>query len=251
MIKKAIKHLLLFSILLLACLSIGQYAGAKTVISDNAHLLTTEEAELIRERCDTILDRYDTSVYIVTSDSIGKHDSYESYMEQIGNAEDAPENMVLLFISTKEKGHVYQIYGYGIAETQLNEKRCNKVMDHMQRDLTQGNYYDALDTFCIEVLGYMGRNPKLDFFLFQSIPQLILCLLLSLLIIFLMLRSTKGKNTTTVRTYLDAENSKLLGRMDHFRHMSVTRVKKPDTQSHSGGGSGSGRSHSSGKPHSF
>lgn len=249
MIKKAIKQFLLFSIILLACLSIEQYAGAKTVISDNAHLLTTEEAEWIRERCDTILDRYDTSVYIVTSDNIGKHDSYENYMEQIGNAEDAPENMVLLFISTKEKGHVYQIYGYGIAKTQMNGKRCNKVMDHMKRNLTNGNYYDALDTFCSEVLAYMGRNPKLDSLWFQSIPQLIFCLLLSLLIIFLMVYGTKTKNITTVRTYIDAEHSKLLGRIDHFRHMSVTRIKKADTQNHSS--NGGNRSHSSGNPHSF
>lgn len=250
--KKAALHFLLPVILLFSCLFMGQYACAKTVISDNAHMLTAEETELIRSSCDSILDHHDTSVYILTSDSIGANDNYEEYMEQVGNDSKSPKNLVLLFISTKKKERVYQIYGYGTAETQLNHDRCNKVMDHMQRNLKKGNYYEALNIFCNEVDTYLGRNPKLDSFLFQSIPQLIFSLLVSLLIILPMVWKTAGKNTTTARTYIDKKHSSLLGRIDHFQYMNVHRVKKTNSNNHgNSSGSDGGRSHSSGTPHSF
>lgn len=214
-------------------------------------MLTTEETELIHKNCDSILERHNTSVYILTSDKIGINDNYDGYMEQVGNDSKAPENLVLLFISTKKDARVYQIYGYGTAKTQLTHKRCNKVMDHMQRNMKNGNYYEALNIFCNEVDTYMGRNPKLDSLFFQSLPQLIFSLLISFLIILPSVRKTAGKNTVAARNYIDESHSQLLGRIDHFRYMNVHRVKKADTSSrHNNGGSG-GRSHSSGTPHSF
>ena len=249
--QKAAIYLFLPAILLFSCLFTGQYASAKTVISDNAHILTAEETKLIQSSCDSILEHHNTSVYILTSDSIGKNDDYKGYMEQIGNDSKSPENLVLLFVSTKKNGRVYQIYGYGTAETQMNHERCNKVMDHMQGNLTKGNYYEALNIFCNEVDTYLGRNPKLDSFLFQSIPQLIFSLVISLLIILPMVRKTAGKNTTTVRNYIDEKHSHLLGRIDHFQYMNVHRVKKADTNNHGNNSGGGERSHSSGTPHSF
>ncbi len=248
--KKTVRYLLLAVFLLFSCFFTKQYAYAKTVISDNAHTLTAEETEQIRSDCDSILEHHNTSVYILTSDSIGAKDDYEGYMEQVGNDAKSPQNLVLLFISTKNNEHIYQIYGYGTAETQLNHERCNKVMDHMQRKMKKGNYYDALNTFCNEVDTYLGRDPKLDSFLFQSIPQLIFSLVISLFIILPMVRKTAGKNATTARTYIDTNHSRLLGRIDHFRYISVHRAKKTNTNNQKGGGSG-GRSHSSGTPHSF
>ncbi len=248
--KKAARYLLLSFFLLFSCLFMKQYACAKTVISDNAHMLTAEEVEQIRSGCDSILEHHNTSVYILTSDSIGANDNYEGYMEQVGNDTKSPKNLVLLFISTKKSGRIYQIYGYGTAETQLNHGRCNKVMDRMQKNMKDGNYYDALNTFCNEVDIYLGRDPKLDSFLFQSIPQLIFSLAISLFIILPMVRKTAGKNTTTAQTYIDANHSQLLGRIDHFRYMNVHRVKKTNTNNHKSGGGG-GKSHSSGTPHSF
>jgi len=250
LLKKAVRHLLLSFFLLFSCLFMKQYACAKTIISDNAHILTAEEVEQVHSSCDSILEHHNTSVYILTSDSIGANDNYEEYMEQVGNDSKSPKNLVLLFISTKKKGRVYQIYGYGTAETRLNHDRCNKVMDRMQRNMKNGNYYEALNTFCNEVDIYLGRDPKLDSFLFRSIPQLIFSLAISLFIILPMVRRTAGKNTTTARTYIDANHSRLLGRIDHFRYMNVHRVKKADTNHH-GNKSGGGQSHSSGTPHSF
>lgn len=246
------KHLCLIVLILLFTLSFGRYASAATVITDLANLLTAEETEQIRTYCDSILQRYETSVYIVTSDKIGSQNDFEGYMEQIGNADDAPEDMVLLFVSTKKNGHVYQIFGYGKAETYMTYDRCNKVMDRMQNDLKNKEYFSALETFCMQVLFYLDRHPRFDSFIFQAVPQLIFSLILSIVIVLLMAGNIAGKSTVSARNYIDNGHSRLLGHIDHFTHMTVHRVKKSSSSGgHSGGGGGGGRSHSSGSPHSF
>lgn len=253
MIKNASKYIFLPVLFFLLMFSFGQTACAKSVVSDTAKILTGEESEELLEYCNTIDRLYDTSIYIVTSDTIGMNDDFTGYMERIGSAEDAPENLVLLFVSVKENGHVYQIFGYGKAEHFMDNSRCNKVMDLMQNDLSNAEYFNALKTFCEEVQRYMGKDPRFDSFLYHPLFHLAAALLLSIIIIFCMVRNSTGRNTTTVSTYIDKNHSRLLGRIDHFTHMTVKRVKISDSSSgggHSGGGGGS-RSHSSGNARSF
>lgn len=251
MIKNTMRHIFLFGLVLLITLAFSHSASAQSVIADNAKILTSEETENIMEYCKSIDKLYNTSMYIITSDQIGMHDDFEGYMEGIGNAADAPENMVLLFISVKEGGHVYQIFGYGKAETFMNDDRCNAVMDFMYNDLKNKQYYDAIKTFCEEVQRYLGKDPRFDSIVFHPIAHLVFALLLSGIIIFCMVRNSTGRNTTTVATYIDRNRSRLLGRIDHFTHMTVKRVKKSDSNSSRGGRSGGGRSHSSGRARSF
>lgn len=251
MIKNCIKHVFLFGLLLLMTLASCQFASAQSVIADNAKILTSEESEDIMEYCKTIDKLYDTSIYIVTSDQIGMQDDFEGYMEGIGSAADAPKNLVLLFVSVKEGGHVYQIFGYGKAETFMNADRCNSVMDLMHSDLKNKRYFNALKTFCEEVQRYMSKDPRFDSIVFHPLAHLIFALLVSAIIIFCMVKNTAGRNTTTVATYIDRNRSRLLGRIDHFTHMTVKRVKKSDNNSSRGGRSGGGRSHSSGRARSF
>lgn len=226
-------------------------ASAKTVIADGAALFSSEEINALEASCDSIEQRYATSVYIVTSDKIGKNDNYESYMESIGDDENAPKNLVLLFISMKENQRVYNIFGYGKAEEMLTNSRLDKILDAMYTDMKAGAYYNAIDTFCDETMIYMGRNPMLDSFIFSPVVQLILCLLIACGIVIFLLRRGIGKNTTTANTYLDNQNIKILGQIDHYTHMTMTRVKKPKSSSNGGRSGGGGRSHSRGSGRSF
>lgn len=252
MIRNYAKPFLLFGLLLLLTLAFGVPANARaaSVITDTAKILTLEETQELIKNCKIIEQQSDTSVFIVTSDTIGMHDDFEGYMESIGNDTTAPENLVLLFVSVKEGDRVFQIFGYGKAETFMNADRCNAVMDLMQNDMSNGNYFRAFRTFCEEVQLYMGKDPRFDSLIFHPLVHLIAALLLSALIIFCMVHSNIGKNTTTVKTYIDNSHSRLLGRIDHFTHMTVKRVKKSSSGG-SGGRSGGGRSHSSGRARSF
>lgn len=247
--KRKCFHLLLFFILFATFFYTGNSAQAENLVSDSAGLLSSEEKSQIQTLCDQIQTLYDTSVFIITSDKMGKSDDYETYMEKQRNKQEATQNLIVLFISTKENQHVYQIHGYGFAEKMLTHDRLNAIMDDMQGDLSDGDYYEALRTFCNETLKYLEKDPRFDSIIFQSIPQLILAFIISAIIIFLLLYNRIGKNTTTAFTYLLPENSKILGHMEHFSHMTVTRV--PINKNDNNSGSDSGSSHSSGDAHTF
>lgn len=250
MIKNVSKHIFLPGLLFLLIFAFGQTACAKSVIADNAKILTGAESEELLEYCNTIDRLYDTSIYIITSDTIGMQDDFTGYMERIGSADDSPENLVLLFVSVKKDGHVYQIFGYGKAEYFINSNRCNKIMDLMQNDLSKQDYFYALKTFCEKVQRYLGKDPRFDSLIYHPVVHLIIALILSSIIILCMVWNSAGKNTTTVSTYIDNNHSHLLGHIDHFTHMTVKRVKT-NTGSGGGHGGGGGRSHSSGRARSF
>ena len=55
-------------------------AGAK--LSDNAGILTTQEAAVAEKNLNYIVERYDASVHLFTSDSIGKKDDYKAYVKK-------------------------------------------------------------------------------------------------------------------------------------------------------------------------
>lgn len=227
MIEKFFRLFSLIGLSILITLSFGQLASADSIVSDNAGLLSADEADQIQSSCDTIQERFETSVYIVTSSEIGQKDDYEKYMESIAKSENSPKNLILVFISTKKNSHVYQVYSFGKAKEMLDQERCNAIMDDMNSDLLDGDYYSALDTFCDEAQEYMGKDPMLDSIVFSPIPQLIFCLLLTCGIVYLMIRNNTGKNKTTRNPYIDSNHSMVLGKIDHFTHTTVTRVQKP------------------------
>ena len=264
MMKKIFKLLAIAGLFLLP-LSVSQKADADTIITDNAALLSSEEINQLEDTCDAVLNRYQTSVYIITSSDIGEKNDYEYYIKAIGEGKNAPKNLIILFISTQKKEPLYKIYGYGSAEKMLTPKRCKTITRRMRHDIESGSYYEAIDSFCDDALTYMGRNPMLDSFVFSSTVQLIFCLLLTCGILYLMLRSinpkpaaskprdSKTKNLqkiitrlyaivhpdtvahpepyTDAATYLDTENSQLLGRLDHFSHTTQTVIAKKEASS--------------------
>lgn len=226
MMKNCCRYLTILGLFLFSILAVSRNASADTVIADSANTLTTDEIQELQNYCDTILKLHDTSVYIVTSKKIGADDDYKDYMNQIKNNSDTPENMVLLFVSTKDKTPFCQILGNGKAKTYMTQDRCDTIIKRMQGNLTDKDYYSAFKTFCQESQRYMSKTPKFDNFFFHPVPQLIFSLFLSIMIIFFMARNTAGKTTADNHLRLNCQNPKLLGRIDHFSHTTVSRVKQ-------------------------
>ena len=247
MTKKTLHYTICLLFTVLLCCFAGKTASAKTVIADGATLLTSDATQQIKSECDRILKTYKTSVYIWTSSRIGKGDDFEAQMEKIAQSPKVDKNLVLLFISTKKKQHVYQILGYGKAKKQLTRSRCNRIMDRMQHDLTDKEYFDALHTFCSKVETYMGTEPFLDSILFHPLFHLILSILIGGGIVLFILFKGHPHITVSAKDYIDTNHSQLLGHMDHFSHITTTRTRKTSSNSDSGGGS----DHSSGDAHTF
>lgn len=208
-------------------------ASAKTMISDSAGLLSTEEASQIEDACDLILQQYDTSVFIITTDKLGKSDDYENYLTEQAQKVDGKENLVILFISTKKKDSICQVKSFGSITSSLTEKRMEKMARSAERQVEKEHYYQAIDRFCDDVTQSLTIKPTLDGFVFQSLPQLFFSLLLGCGVVFYLLYPGKKKHAT-LTTYLDKKRSRNLGKLDHFSHKEVnilkTKNKKKDPE---------------------
>lgn len=199
-------------------------ASAKTMLSDSAGLLSTEEASQIEDACDLILQQYDTSVFIITTDKLGKSDDYENYLTEQAKKVASKENLVILFISTKKKDSICQVKSFGSITASLTENRMKKMARSVAKQVEKENYYQGIDRFCDDVTQSLTIKPTLDGLLFQSLPQLLFSLLLGCGVIFYLLHSGKKKHAT-LTTYLDKKHSKALGRLDHFSYKEVNILK--------------------------
>ena len=209
---------------LIALLINSTAASAKTMISDSAGYLTREEASQIENTCDNILQQYDTSVFIITTQKMGKSDDYKKYIKGQAKKVDSKENLIILFISTKKKDGVCHVSCYGNITASLTEKRMEKMAAAVERRVENESYYQAMDIFCNDIIKNLTIKPSLDGFIFQSMPQLIFSLLLGCGVVFYLLYPGKKKRAV-LYTYLYKNHSRNLGHLDHFSHMEVNILK--------------------------
>lgn len=207
-------------VLLISCST----ASAKTMISDSAGYLTREESAQIENTCDSILQQYDTSVFIITTEKLGKSDNYKKYVEGQAKKVDSKENLVILFISTKKKDSVCHVSCYGRITASLTEKRMERMAGAVERRVEKEKYYQAMNIFCNDIIKGLTIKPSLDGLIFQSIPQVIFSLFLGCGVVFYLLYPGKKKQAA-LYTYLDKNHSKDLGHLDHFSHREVNILK--------------------------
>lgn len=217
------KYFGILPLLLFCCLFFSSHCSAKTTISDGAQLLTTEETENLTTACDAIIDRYDTSVYIITSKKLGKNDDYTSYIQKIGKSKSAPKDLVILFVSTKKNAAIYHVTCYGKAKKYLTDSRCSKFEANLKQRAGGGDYFDAFYDFCNDVSNALEHSPKSDAFPLRSLPQLLFSGCAAAIILYLMLRREGTFKHVTLQTYLDKTDSHLLGHLDHFLDITVSR----------------------------
>lgn len=223
MIKNKKHYWGIFPIFLFCCLFFASHCSAKTTISDGSQLLTTEETENLTTACNTITQQYDISIYIITTKKFGQNDDYASYIKKIGNSESAPKNLVILLVGTKKNDTIYQVTSYGKAKKYLTASRCRKLESNLKQRVAGGDYFDAFYDFCNDVSTALGHSPRSDAFPFRPIPQLLFSMLIAAGILFLMLRKNNSDKTVTANTYIDKKSSHLLGHLDHFLDVTVSR----------------------------
>lgn len=224
-------------------------AGAETLIQDDAGIISDSEEAALHNLCDVILKEYKTSVYIWTDPSISGSVDFGYAMEQFVAAKQETD-VIILMIGMYPNDRIYEIHGYGIAQDMITDKRCEKILDYMHSDMVDGEYYSAIEKFCNKSYKYMGTPPRLDSMIFSPLAQLVLCLFVGIVPIAVIAYNSGGSMTAGSRTYLDKNNSGVVGRFDRYTHTTVKRTPKPKPQTASGGGSSS-KGHSSGGGRSF
>lgn len=250
-IKNINRYIFILSVILFSCLAPFITADAETLIQDDADIISSSEEKNLHNLCDKILKEYDTSVYIWTDPFISGSMNFGYKMEQFVSVRQETD-VILLMIGMCPGDRIYEIHGYGTAQYMITDKRCGKILDYMHSDMADGKYYSAIEKFCNKSYEYMGKSPKLDSMIFSPIIQLILCLIIGILPIAIMVHNSGGRMTADSRTYLDKNNSGVIGRFDRYTYTTVKRTPKPkQTNSNGSGSSGGGRSHSSGGGRSF
>lgn len=205
--------------------SLSSAAASKTMISDSAGFLSSEEASQIETACDTIWQRYQTSVFIITTDKLGRSDHYEDYIRKQSEKVSKKDNLIILFLSTKENDDVCKIACYGNIKNSLTSQRIQKIERAVQKKADRGDRYEAIETFCHDMTKWLSLNPALDVPVFRSLFQLIFSLLLGCGVVYCLLRPEK-KEAATLYYYLDQNQSKSLGKLDHFSHREVNILRE-------------------------
>lgn len=209
------KFLLLFFFCFLFA---GNTAVAQNILSDSADLFSQQETANIQRKCDLISERYDTSVFIITTDKFQSPKDCKSYLKIQGEKTEAENNVIILLLNTKKKHIFCEVASFGKIHETITAKRCQTISSKITKQIENENYYDGVNSFCQQIMEKSETNPTLDLFLFQSFPQLILCLFLvsaGFCLFFYRKKQTKQNYTK----YLDTTYSQPDSILDHFSHI--------------------------------
>lgn len=216
----------LLLLLLFFCLSIPQQAAAKTkstVIADGAGLLSTDDTAELMETCDAVSARYHTSLYIISTNTIGEKDDYSHYLDTIITDKKSPENLIILFISVKEKEPFCAVRTGGSTREQITQERCSSLAKALEKGLRNGDAYTAIDHCADTIAEYFQTKPFTDFILFHPILQLLLCLAAAGITLFLAAANPLPKQKFHRLDYVSKDQSGQLGHLDTLVRTTIQK----------------------------
>lgn len=232
-------------------------------------------------------------IYVLTHDD--KNATYpEKYIEDF--EDQLPVGDRVYFLYDVYRGEIF-MEGYGLAETYIHSKRIDKIFDNVEDYLKNRYYFDAFKTYITMSADYMADDSELNYdhnYNYDTTPegfdpnneysyddydydeyykkedfmnsilldfwfQLVVALVIGSIVVGVLAYRSSGRMTAGARDYLDGSRGGLIGRNDQYIRSTVTRWRKPQQSSSSGGSrggfnsggfrggtSGGGRSHSSG-----
>lgn len=243
---KRIPILTVFLLLISFILLPPHYAAAQTEdnnqhIYDKAELLSTSEREELEKMCITYSEKDAVDIIILTH-----NDSDAVYAETyIANFYDEHEfgDSVILLVDLSNRD-VF-IEGYGSAEESVNSEHGNTIISKISSDLSNGDYYQAFKQYISLSDQYINTRP-----IYENVwLQLAAALIISGIAVTIMAFNSGGRMTVGGTTYMDPNQSGLIGRRDDYIRTQVTRIRKPKNNEGNGGRGGGisagGHSHSS------
>lgn len=223
--------------------------NTKADIYDEANLLNyTEKMEL-----QNLVDEYEktTKMNIIIWTFYGNHGSNLSYSDAeyyIDRDVEAwyDDLASRLNISKKDKTIIFAIdmssrttviVGYDKLSN-IDFSNNSSIVNATTSYLADGNYYKAIEYFITH-----AKDAVFEKYLGKVLIAFVISLIISIVVCSFLVMGSKGKQTTTLNTYL-SNKSRLVNKSDIFIKTDVRRVKK-ESSSSSGGGGG-GRSHGGG-----
>lgn len=260
---------ILFTLMLTLCASFGVSAESSQKLYDDAGLFTSEEAQYISSQLEELTDTTGWDAVIYTNYNGVESDEMEDYCNNYydeqgyGCGEDNRGIFLTIDMSSRE---MYMITK-GDTMYYISDERNDAILDEVQYNLIDGNYYGAAQAFITYAGNYYAEgkpesgtfsnvelNLKTDNpFLYIVTRYGIIILLVGIAVAAITAVSVKlkYKNYGKAGTYDLKENShvNLTESEDIFlnKSVSVTNISSSSGSGGSGGGSsGGGSSHGGG-----
>ena len=262
-------------------------------VYDEAGLMNAYDIEELEALSHEYGEKAGIEIFILTHND--KDATYpEKYIEDF--EDQLPIGDRVYFLYDVHRGEIF-MEGYGLAETYIHSKRIDKIFDNVEDYLKNYYYYDAFKTYITMSADYMEDDSELNYdhnYSYDNPPegfdpdneysydeydyqghydkeeiknsiflnfwfQLIAALVIGGIVVGALAYRSSGRMTAGARDYLDKSRQGLIGRRDQYIRSTVTKWRKPQQSSSSGGSrggfnsggfrggiSGGGRSHSSG-----
>lgn len=254
-------------------------------IYDKANLLSTSEIDNLEEMCADYGAQAGIDIIILTHNDPNAREA-EGYIEDFYDQMLYGDSVILL---VDMYNRVVFIEGYGLAETYIHSKRINAIIADITPSLKTEDYVSAFTSYIEQSAAYMADDSEIntdhnynydspssansgngykegsydssssnntaDSILTNLWFQLLLSMIVGGVIVGIMASNAGGKMTAGGNTYIDSNQSALIGRQDNYIRTRVTRIRRP-TQNNTRGGfsaggfgggiSSGGSSHSSG-----
>ncbi|NLM12544.1 MAG: TPM domain-containing protein [Epulopiscium sp.] len=264
---KKINVLLIIFIFFITICQVNIISGELNNVKDYLDYLTDEEESALQEAIEAVKNDYNLDVVIVITDDTEGKSSMEfadDYYDDNGYGVGSDASGLLMLINMDQR-EVW-ISTTGKAIDIFTDSRIAEMIDHVISPLSEGNYFEASNTFIddIKTYGEMGvpqgqfrveNEPyyKVTYFdkvlrLMKSFYVYLIALMISGIATLFVSLSSKGSVTIDNHTYEGKGSFVLSSSRDDFLRETTTKTRI-QTDSGSGGSSSSVHSSSSGTTH--
>ncbi len=256
--KKIVSLVVLFilSFAVVANVSAAEY-GTRVRVDDASDIFTSNQEDVLDAKMDAMALKYEFDFHLLTIDSLpsGSNQQQQAieyiadYYERMGYgnpyASGKKADVIIILLATNNTSGTYkrwvEISCYGDTDKYLSNQDCYDVTASFSgRDYTNSNsWYNATE----EMLDDMLSTIKYNVLMSILIPQAIIfgvATLITVIIGFGLVYSSKPQKTVSNRTYMNKNSAKVLGRYDRYINTITTRVPRSSSSGGSGGGGGGG-----------
>lgn len=238
--------------------------GASTYgrLVDIAKLLSEDEYSQLKEHIDTVSEKYTFDVVIVTEKSIGDKTPTEyadDFFDYNGYGEGDNHDGILFLLDMENRKWAISTTGAGIPY--FTDYGQEKIMDDVKPYLSDGEYYDAFDTFVTMCDDYINTAITDEPYDVNNQPKTIIPIYyiifggvgIGALVGFIVVLIMKSKLKTVrmqplASSYVKSGSFNVTEHSDLFLYRNISKTAKPKDNDSSSGGSSTHTS-SSGTSH--
>lgn len=250
-------------------------------IFDDANLLTKEEHKELEALYETYVEKNKLEIRIFTVETL--HNTLpkyflEDYFDNNNCGYGDTKDCVLMVICMDPNNRGIHLQGYGQAEYNIDDNRCDAIYQSIRSDMSNGNYVNAFELFITEIDKYWNMKPVTDYTHTEEDNKkydsensqilsedeeaeqnltsklgifFVISVLIGGIVVSIMCMQSGGKVTTNQRTYLDYTHSHIISQYDRYTHTHTTKRAKPKPPDSNHSSRNSRSSRSSGRSNSF